>query len=276
MGCQDNTYEIRERMDHISDRQNINRTRMANELGRAVDNGELHLLYQPKVDAKSGNVIGVEALLRWQRPDRGTVLPSEFIPLAEESGLILAIGEYVLYEACRQSRRWSDTGCRAVPIAVNFSGHQFKQRDLVKRTQDTLHTHSVGYENIEVELTESVALKNRARVQAILGELKELGIKTAIDDFGTGYASFSILRRFQFHTLKIDRSFVSDLNRTPNSGSVVVGMINLGHALKMRVVAEGVEEKHQLDFLRNQNCDAIQGYLTGRPVSGDVIQTLLR
>lgn len=251
--------------------RSANRVRMSKKLQLAIENGDLYLEYQPKVDACSRNIIGVEALIRWHIPGYGPVSPTEFIPLAEESGLILAIGEFVLQEACRQSRRWSDDGYRVVPIAVNFSGHQFNQRGLVKGILNTLETYAVENENIEVELTESVALENSARVQSILGELRELGIRTAIDDFGTGYSSLSSLRKFQFHTLKIDRSFISDLNQIPRTGSIIEGIITMGHALDMKVVAEGVEEEHQLEFLRDQNCDVIQGYLTGKPVCGELL-----
>jgi len=255
--------------------RNRYRINLSKKLQNAVDNGDLHLDYQPKVDTYSRNIIGVEALLRWHTSDGSSVLPAEFIPLAEENGLILPIGEFVLYEACQQSRRWADAGCRMVPIAVNFSGHQFNQTGLIKNILNMLEFHGVQKTNIEVELTESVALESSTRVQSILSELKDLGIRTAIDDFGTGYSSLSSLRKFPFHTLKVDRSFVMDLNRTLSAGSIVEGIIKMGHALGMKVVAEGVEEEHQLQFLRDLNCDVIQGYLTGRPLPPGNIQALL-
>ncbi|MFT7052496.1 MAG: EAL domain-containing protein (putative c-di-GMP-specific phosphodiesterase class I) [Psychromonas sp.] len=255
--------------------KSVKKSRMAKELKIAIDNGDLFLNYQPKVDATTLELTGVEALVRWNMPDTGIISPAEFIPLAEESGLILSIGEFVLYEACRQSRLWSDSQLKVVPIAVNFSGHQFNQQNFVANILKTFDRYSLDNGLIEVELTESVAMGNSIRVRSILANLSELGINTAIDDFGTGYSSLSSLREFNFHTLKIDRSFVSELNIVPSASAIVRGIITMGHALNMKVVAEGVEEEHQLDFLRKNNCDTIQGYLTGRPVSSNEIQEML-
>jgi len=255
--------------------KSVKKSRMAKALKIAIDNGDLFLNYQPKVDATTRELTGVEALLRWTVPDIGVISPAEFIPLAEESGLILSIGEFVLYEACRQSRLWSDSQLKVVPIAVNFSGHQFNQQHFVANILRTFNRYSLENGLIEVELTESVAMENSIRIRSILASLSELGINTAIDDFGTGYSSLSSLREFDFHTLKIDRSFVSELNIVPSASAIVRGIITMGHALNMKVVAEGVEEEHQLDFLRKNNCDTIQGYLTGRPVSSNEIQAML-
>ncbi len=256
--------------------KSVKKSLMAKALKTALDNGDLFLNYQPKVNASTRELTGVEALLRWTMPERGVISPAEFIPLAEESGLILSIGEFVLYEACRQSRLWSDLNLNVVPIAVNFSGHQFNQQNFVDNILTTFNRYSLDKKRIEVELTESVAIDNSTRVRSILAKLSELGINTAIDDFGTGYSSLSSLRTFNFNTLKIDRSFVSELNIVPSASAIVRGIITMGHALNMQVVAEGVEEQHQLDFLHKNNCDVIQGYLTGRPVSGDAIQAMLR
>jgi predicted signal transduction protein with EAL and GGDEF domain/CheY-like chemotaxis protein len=251
------------------------RARLVRELQTAVGNGDLHLEYQPKVGSMDRRLLGVEALVRWNHPSRGAISPAAFIPLAEEHGLILPIGEYVLDEACRQSRVWRESGLAAVPIAVNFSGHQFSKRGLVRGVIATLERHDVNGGGIEIELTETVAMEHCTGITAMLQELHDIGISTAIDDFGTGYSSLNNLRQFQFRTLKIDRSFVADLDRNPSARSIIRGIIGMSHALGMQVVAEGVEQDHQLDYLRAQRCDLIQGYLTGRPARGEVIQAML-
>ncbi len=256
--------------------QRRKRARLVKQLQSAVNNGDLHLEYQPKVDAGDRSLFGVEALVRWVHPERGAVSPAEFIPLAEESGLILSIGEFVLDEACRQSRQWNAAGRVTVPIAVNFSGHQFSKKGLVQGVMATLAKHVTAEGQIEIELTETVAMEHCAGIALILQDLQEIGIRTAIDDFGTGYSSLNNLRQFQFHTLKIDRSFVADLGHNPSARSIIRGIIDMSHALGMQVVAEGVEEDHQLEYLRSQRCDLIQGYLTGRPARGEVIQGLLK
>jgi EAL domain-containing protein (putative c-di-GMP-specific phosphodiesterase class I) len=199
------------------------------------------------------------------------VSPAEFIPLAEDSGLILQLGEFVLGEVCKQLQGWQQSGAELVPVAVNFSGHQFSNRGMVKSLLRVLEHYSLASRFIEVELTESVVSDNHALVNDILGELRQCGIRTAIDDFGTGYSSLSSLRKFPFHTLKIDRSFVHDMNHDVSATSIVGSIIEMGHALGMQVVAEGVEDEQQLDLLRNHGCDVIQGYLTGRPVSAEEI-----
>ncbi|MDH5501070.1 MAG: bifunctional diguanylate cyclase/phosphodiesterase [Gammaproteobacteria bacterium] len=260
---------------HKTSEQRRDRARLVRELQGAVGNGDLHLEYQPKVDSATRRLLGLEALVRWNHPTRGAVPPGEFIPLAEESGLILPIGEFVFEEACRQSREWRRAGHSVVPIAVNFSGHQFSMKGLVQSIERQLADYGIGEGEIEIELTESVAMEHCAGIHLLLQDLHQIGIRTAIDDFGTGYSSLNNLRQFQFHTLKIDRSFVGDLNRNPSARSIIRGIIEMSHALGMQVVAEGVEEDHQLDFLRDQRCDVIQGYLTGRPARADVIQPLL-
>jgi len=256
-------------------RQQRERAYLYKQLQSAVHNGDLHLDYQPKVDTHSGELLGVEALARWHHPILGVIPPARFIPMAEESGLILTIGELVLEKACRQSRSWRQAGHSVVPIAVNFSGHQFSQHGLMNNVLGIMSANGIGGGQIEIELTESVAMEQCNEVNRVLKQLNEIGIRTAIDDFGTGYSSLNNLRQFQFHTLKIDRSFVADLAENPSARSIIEGIISMGHALGMEVVAEGVEEDHQLDYLREQGCDLIQGFLTGRPVSGSDIQGML-
>lgn len=253
----------------------VSRARLLKNLRLALENGELYLVYQPKIETSSSRLVGVEALLRWQDQSRGFVSPAEFIPLAEQNGLILSLGNYVLEEACRQSRSWSDDTGVSLPIAVNFSGHQLNHRGLVKHIERTLDRYAIGSDLIEIELTESVALEESGHAHSIVGDLNELGFKISIDDFGTGYSSFSSLQKLPFHTLKIDRSFIGDIGVQRNAGSIVEGIVNMAHALNMQVVAEGVEEVHQLEFLKQIRCDSIQGYLTGRPVPGDQIAQLL-
>ncbi|MBT8429602.1 MAG: EAL domain-containing protein [Gammaproteobacteria bacterium] len=252
------------------------RARLMKELQTAVNNGDLHLEYQPKVDSANRILSGVEALARWHHPSRGPVSPGVFIPLAEESGLILPLGEFVLEEASRQSRQWRRADRKVVPIAVNFSGHQFSKKGLLESMIATLDGYSIGEGEVEIELTETVAMDQCAGIGLVLQELHDIGIRTAIDDFGTGHSSLNNLRQFQFHTLKIDRSFVADLDHNPSARSLIRGIIGMGHALGMQVVAEGVEQDQQLDYLREQGCDLIQGYLTGRPMSGECIADMLQ
>jgi len=256
--------------------QRRDRSRLMKELQCAVRNGDLHLEYQPKVNSADRGLVGVEALARWDHPTRGTVSPGVFIPLAEESGLILQIGEFVLEEASRQSQQWSRAGRSVVPIAVNFSAHQFCRKGLLEGVMATLANYGLGEGKIEIELTETVAMEQCAGIGLVLQQLHDIGIRIAIDDFGVGNSSLNNLRQFQFHTLKIDRSFIADLGHKRSARPLVSGIIGMGHALDMQVVAEGVEEAHQLDYLREQRCDLIQGYFTGRPVSGKRIEKMLQ
>lgn len=253
----------------------VKRAQLLKDLRLALKNSELYLVYQPKIDALNGRLVGVEALLRWQNKKRGLVSPAEFIPLAEQNNLILRLGDYVLEEACRQSRAWLNDGLEALPIAVNFSGHQLNHRGLVDNLQRTLDKYSIDHQHIEIELTESVALEKTGQAESIVSDLNDLGFRLSIDDFGTGYSSLSSLNKMPFHTLKIDRSFIGEIGIESNAGPIVEGIVNMAHALDMNVVAEGVEEIHQLEFLRRIHCDTIQGYLTGRPVSAAQITELM-
>jgi diguanylate cyclase (GGDEF)-like protein len=228
------------------------RARLMKELQSAVNNGDLHLEYQPKVNSADLALCGVEALARWNHASRGPISPGVFIPLAEENGLILPVGEFVLEEASRQSRQWSRADLKVVPIAVNFSGHQFSKKGLLENVISTLAGYSISEGEIEIELTETVAMDQYVGIGQVLQELNDIGIRTAIDDFGIGHSSLNNLRQYQFHTLKIDRSFVADLDRNPSARSLIRGIVSMGHALNMQVVAEGVEQDNQLDFLREQ------------------------
>jgi PAS domain S-box-containing protein len=252
----------------------LGRISMAKELKTAIEHGELHLDYQPKVNSMTCSLVGVEALVRWNSDLRGAVPPVEFIPLAEENGLILPLGEWVLSEACRQASAWRANGCGPIPVAVNFSGHQFNQRDLLQRISQILKRHSVDSTLIEVEMTESVAMDHSSKIMETLQELRHWGMRTAIDDFGTGYSSLSSLRNLPFSILKIDRNFIRHITSDHSAAQITSAIIFMGHALGMEVVAEGVEDKAQLEFLRKHQCDVIQGYYTGRPTDARAITEL--
>jgi predicted signal transduction protein with EAL and GGDEF domain len=262
------------------------RAHLTRELQTAVSNGDLHLEYQPKVDSVNEyqpkvdsvnrRLVGVEALARWQHHSHGAISPGVFIPLAEENGLILSIGEFVVEEACRQIRVWNGSGRMAVPVAVNFSGHQFNKQGLLGSLKRVLGNYAVAEGGIEIELTETVAMHSCTGIEKVLQDMHDIGIHTAIDDFGIRHSSLDNLRKYRFDTLKIDRSFTSDLQRSASSRSLISGIIGMGHALGMIVVAEGVEREEQLDFLREQHCDLIQGYLTGRPMPPDAIEPKLQ
>jgi diguanylate cyclase (GGDEF)-like protein/PAS domain S-box-containing protein len=236
------------------------------DLRLAIERGELVLHYQPKFDIASGEMRGVEALVRWQHPQRGLVPPGEFIPIAEDSGLIVPLGRWVLNAACRQLGQWRAAGLIVPRCAVNLSARQFASDTLIDDVLESLALSGIAAEILEVEITESVLMSDPDRAYATLQRLHALGVHVAIDDFGTGYSSLSYLKRFPAQTLKIDRSFVSGLPDDRDDAAITKAVIALSHSLGMAVVAEGVETKAQLDFLRGLGCDEVQGYLTGRPM----------
>jgi diguanylate cyclase (GGDEF)-like protein len=236
------------------------RLELENGLRRALTNGELELHYQPKVDVTSGRISSTEALIRWRHPERGLVPPGDFIPLAEETGLILQIGEWVLREACRQARRWQVNGMPPVRVAVNMSAQQFRQKNLVSVVQSALEDANLEPTYLEIELTESAVMHNAGASAAILEQLSRIGVHISIDDFGTGYSSLSYLRRFPLDKLKIDRSFIKDVVANPEDAAIVHAIISLAHSLKLKVIAEGVETEQQLEFLRSMGCDQYQGF----------------
>jgi diguanylate cyclase (GGDEF)-like protein/PAS domain S-box-containing protein len=237
---------------------------------------ELVLHFQPKVDVMGGQIHGLEALVRWQHPVRGLVSPGEFIPLAEERGLIVPLGRWVVQRACRQIRDWRSAGLQVVPVAVNLSVRQFADEGLVDHLVHSMTTHGVTPADIEVELTESVLMADPARANAVLGRLRQLGVRISIDDFGTGYSSLSYLKRFPAEVVKIDRSFISGLPDDANDTAITQAVIAMAHSLGLQVVAEGVETHAQLTALRQLGCDEAQGYLTGRPVPPAQIALLLQ
>ena len=248
---------------------------MEGDLRRAIFEGDqLILHYQPQVHVKNGQIQGVEALVRWQKPDGSFVFPDHFIPLAEETGLILPLGEWVLNEACTQWARWQTQGV-TMPISVNLSAKQFHANNLVQLVKDVLMSHSMDAGYLMLELTESLVMENPEQAVETLNRLLELGVKLSIDDFGTGHSSLSHLKRFPLHELKIDRSFLNDITDDPEGRALVSAMIYLAHAFKLKVVAEGVEEQRQLDILASLDCDEYQGYFFSRPVSVEDLSPML-
>jgi len=240
---------------------------LENDLRHALDRHELELHYQPKVGVNSGSVIGMEALVRWRHPERGLVNPSEFIPLAEETALIIPLGQWVLREACRQNKAWQEQGLRPMRIAVNISGVQLRHSGFVDQVALALRETGLEPRHLEIEITESVVMQNAATSVAMLDRLSQMGVHLAVDDFGTGYSSLSYLKRFPLNTLKIDSSFVRDLLTDRNGAVIVQAIIALAHSLKLEVVAEGVEEPAQLQFLQSLGSDQYQGFLHSRPLT---------
>jgi EAL domain-containing protein (putative c-di-GMP-specific phosphodiesterase class I) len=249
---------------------------LENALRKALENKELSLHYQPKVDLKTGEVNGCEALLRWHHPDLGLVSPGQFIPLAEETGLIVPIGTWVLEEACRQSLAWQAAGLPPLRIAVNLSARQLQKGDLATIVSTLLHQTGLDPALLELELTESMLMGDPHRAQVTLRELKDLGISLSLDDFGTGFSSLNYLRRFPVDSLKIDRSFIHDVSIDASGASVVTSIIDIAHNLNLTAIAEGVETQGQCDFLIANNCDAIQGYLFSKPLPALEFEALLR
>jgi len=244
-------------------------------LRRALDNNELLLHYQPKVNLHSGEVAGAEALLRWQRPGFGLVYPAEFVPVLEDTGLIVRVGAWIVDAACRQIGAWLRSDVGPVRVAVNVASRQFVEGDLELTVRSALLRHDVPAELLELELTETALMSNTERTISVLTNLKAIGIKVAIDDFGTGYSSLAYLQRFPIDKLKIDIAFVRDITTNPNDAAIAQAIISMAHSLKLRVIAEGVETRAQLEYLRRSRCDEIQGYYFSRPVAPADLAELL-
>ncbi|CAN7581383.1 EAL domain-containing protein [Pseudoduganella sp. LjRoot289] len=238
-------------------------------LRRALDENELLLYYQPKVNLTTGRISGAEALLRWQRPGYGLVFPAEFVPVLEDTGLIVRVGAWIIDAACRQIAAWGRSMVGPVTVAVNVSSRQFVEGDLEGEVRLALERHKVPPELLELELTETALMSNAERTIGVLGRLKELGVKCSIDDFGTGYSSLAYLQRFPIDKLKIDIAFVRDITTNPNDAAIALAIISMAHSLKLRVIAEGVETRPQLEYLRRNRCDEIQGYFFSRPIPPD-------
>lgn len=245
------------------------------DLRRAIENRELELYFQPQINVKTRRIVGAEALLRWQHPQQGPISPARFIPVAEDSGLILPIGDWVLNEALRQAAQWRMAGLPLITIAVNISAVQFRQKGLVKTVKEAIALHGMDPSRLELELTESMLMQDARGAVQVLSELSDLGALLAIDDFGTGYSSLSYLKQFPVDKLKLDQSFVRHLTTDHNDAVIARATINLGHSLNLEVIAEGVETEEQYEYLKAEGCDVIQGFLFGRPVPADAFAAML-
>ncbi len=254
----------------------LDRLDMEGSLRKAIDNSELVVFYQPKVSLLSGKIIGAEALVRWPHPRMGLVSPGEFIPLAEETGLIIPLGDFVLNSVCQQLRQWLDAGIDAPCVAVNLSARQFRQENLVATISQRMRDAGIDGSLIELELTESMVMHDADGAIGTLRELKSLGLSLALDDFGTGYSSLTYLKRFPIDTLKIDRSFVRDINNNNDDAAIATAVIAMAHSLNLNVVAEGVETREQLELLAGQQCDEIQGYYFSHPLPAKDFEAMLR
>jgi diguanylate cyclase (GGDEF)-like protein/PAS domain S-box-containing protein len=244
-------------------------------LHRALERHQFVLHYQPKINLRSGAITGVEALIRWRHPERGLMLPALFVPVAEDCGLIVPIGRWVLREACTQAQTWIDAGLPPMPVAVNISAMEFRNKDFVDGVRAILRETRLKPRYLELEITESVLMQDAEATASALTELKGIGVRLAIDDFGTGYSSLSYLRQFPIDTLKIDQSFVREITAGSRDSTIVTAVISMGKSLKQRVIAEGVETAEQLAFLQAQHCGEGQGYHFSRPVSAEGFVTLL-
>ncbi len=255
----------------------VERLTLESSLRLALQREELFLVYQPQVDLATGKIIGAEALLRWRHPRLGLVPPNTFIPIAENSGLIILIGEWVLRTACAQARQWQDEGLPALPVAVNVSAVQFRQESFLQVIEKVLHETGLPPQYLELELTESLLLSNSDVMLSVLGKLNESGVKLSIDDFGTGYSSLSYLRQFPVYKLKIDRSFVQAMTADSDGAAIAATIINMAQSLNLKAIAEGVETEQQIVFLREHNCDEVQGYYFSKPLAaGDFGEKLRR
>jgi len=248
---------------------------LESRLRKAIERDELLLHYQPQMDLYTGQIFGAEALLRWQNGDNGLISPKQFISLAEDTGLIIPIGEWVLYNSCKQNKFWQEAGLPPIRVSVNVSMNQFKQKSFIKMVTDVLDQTGLNPKYVELEFTENIIMHNTDFTSSVLKELKALGIYFAIDDFGTGYSSFNYLKLLPLDRLKIDQSFVRDLTNDPNDKAICKAIINMAHGLNLKVIAEGVETDSQLEYIRLFECDAAQGFLFSRPLPAEDFRKLL-
>ncbi len=251
------------------------RLKLQHEMYRAIQRNEFVLHYQPQFDLVSGKMVGVEALVRWKHPVRGLLSPGTFIPLAEESGMIVQIGDWVLQEACRQNKEWQDAGLPPMPVSVNLSIRQFLQHDLARRIAEVLETTGLEPQYLDLEITESMTI-DIGHISRCLLAITDLGVGISVDDFGTGYSSFHYLKNFPIDRLKIDRSFVRDIQQDPSDAEIVAAIIAMAHNLNIQVIAEGVETEGQMEFLRKHQCDEMQGYFWSPPVPSENIEQMLK
>jgi diguanylate cyclase (GGDEF)-like protein/PAS domain S-box-containing protein len=252
------------------------RLELENSLRHALERAEFRVYYQPRIDVASGRIVGAEALIRWECPGKGLIPPDHFISIAEETGLIIPIGQWILQEACRQNRAWQRAGLPPISVSVNLSPIQFRHAGLVQSVAAALQQAELDPACLELELTESFVMHDAERINVAMQSLKALGVDIAVDDFGTGYSSLSYLKRFPVDRLKVDKSFVRDIDSDPDDAAIVRAIITLGHALGLKVVAEGVETMAHLEFLQQHGCDELQGYYFSRPVPAAEMEALLR
>ena len=267
-----NNYQF---YDTSMNAQAYERLSLENNLRKALDRSELLLHYQPQVDIRTQKVVGFEALVRWMHPDCGMIPPGRFIPVAEETGLIGRLGEWVLREACRQNRAWQNEGMQPIRVAVNLSSEQFRRGRLVETVASALGETGLDPMYLELEITESVLMQHTRETVKILEALRNMGIRLAVDDFGTGYSSLAYLKRFPIDSLKIDRSFVCDIGTEADERPLASAIVALGHSLNLDVIAEGVEEPPQLEFLAQHGCDQFQGFIFSRPVPADKVPAII-
>ncbi len=255
--------------------ESLERVRIESALRNALERDEFVLYYQPQLDMKTGKICGMEALIRWKHPELGMVPPGRFVSIAEETGLIVPIGAWVMRTACAQNKAWQDAGFDKLRVAVNLSARQFSAPDLIEGLEAVLLDTGLEPKYLEIELTESLFMSDITPAVDLLHRMKALGVNLSIDDFGTGYSSLSYLSRFPIDVLKIDRSFVADITRDANDEAIVTSIIALAHNLKLAVIAEGVETGEQLDYLRRHGCDEMQGYYFSRPLPAAEFEQLL-
>jgi diguanylate cyclase (GGDEF)-like protein len=253
----------------------VERQSIEESLRSALQRQEFSLVYQPKINLRTREIAGAEALVRWKHPIRGLVSPAEFIPVAEDCGLILPIGNWVLREACKQAQVWVDAGLPLCSMAVNISAIEFRDENFLDGVRAILKDTGLNPRNLELELTESVLMRHAESTQSMLKTLRAWGVQVAVDDFGTGYSSLSYLRKFLVDALKIDQSFIRQITTAPNEAPIVAAIISMGMSMNLRVIAEGVETMEELEFLENHQCDEVQGYLFSRPVSPELFAKLL-
>jgi len=267
-----NTYQF-----YTSDMQadSVDQLALESSLRRALEREEFQVYYQPQVELKTGKIVGIEALIRWQHPELGLISPATFIPLAEETGLIMPIGEWVLKTACAQTKAWQTAGFSSLRVAVNLSCRQFNQANLGESIVEILNDTGLAPQFLELEITESVLTQNESAAIKTLNKLKLLGIEISIDDFGTGYSSLSYLKKFPFSTLKIDRSFIRNINTDARCKNITMAIIQMSQKLNLKVIAEGVEAAEEVCFLCQHDCDEVQGYLFCRPVPPEELEKLL-
>jgi EAL domain-containing protein (putative c-di-GMP-specific phosphodiesterase class I) len=267
-----NTYHYFQGSMNVTAHQ---RMALENKLRKALEQNQFMLEFQPQYDAASGKVVGIEALARWRDSEGNIIPPSAFIPVAEDSGLILSIGEWVIREACRQNKAWQDAGLAKVPVAVNVSNVQFSRQDLVTVIADALRSSRLDAKYLEIEITESSIMTRPDRALKIIDTIKSFGVNLSLDDFGTGYSSLSYLRQFPIDTLKIDRGFIRNITTDRQDAEIVSAIIAMAHSLNLKVVAEGIETGEQVEVMGRMKCDILQGYFLGRPANAEIIQRLL-